>query len=350
MLAKGPDEVHPANPVAQMSKSVEQDINLLRATEIFVVAAETGSMTSAGAILGMTQSAISQQIHNLETSIGTALFDRDLRPLSLTMAGSMMFERAKRLLVEANDLRAAMRSTFAIPIPHLRLGVLASISGSLVAPLVFELLDKLVAKSVSVWTGFGTDHQRSLQNRALDLILIADPLYELAGLERYEIFSEPFVLVVPQALASDKITFASLVKSLPLIRHSIRSPVGMQIAQNLRRLRVVAPPYVEFDSIESIVAAVSLGRGWAISTPMLLLQGMRPPYSVAVRPLPSGDFSRSFALIARSGELGSVASEVARMARTITREVIVPTVCTFAPFVKEQFDIPIERDSDRSAL
>jgi DNA-binding transcriptional LysR family regulator len=329
-----------------MPKAVEQEINLLRATEIFVVVAETGSMTSAGAILGMTQSAISQQIHNLETSIGTPLFDRDLRPLCLTMAGSMMFERAKRLLLEANDLRAAMRSAFAIPIPHLRLGVLASVSGSLVAPLVFELLDKVAAKSVSVWTGFGSDHQRSLQNRALDLILIADPLYELAGLERHELFSEPFVLVVPPALAAEKISFASLLKSMPLIRHSIRSPVGMQIEQNLRRLRVDAPPYVEFDSIESIIAAVSIGRGWAVSTPMLLLQGLRPPYSVAVRPLPSGGFSRSFALIARSGELGNVPSEIARLARTITRDVIVPAICTFAPFVKQQFEIPTAGDTD----
>src|SRR5438132_4923583 len=330
-----------------MPKAVEQEINLLRATEIFVVVAETGSMTSAGAVLGMTQSAVSQQIHNLETSIGTELFDRDSRPLCLTMAGSMMFERAKRLLLEANDLRAAMRSAFAIPIPHLRLGVLASVAGSLVAPLVFELLDKLSAKSVSVWTGFGNDHQRSLQNRALDLILIADPVYEPAGLERHELFSEPFVLVVPPTLATDQITFASLLKSLPLIRHSIRSPVGMQIEQNLRRLRVAAPPYVEFDSIESIVAAVSLGRGWGISTPLLLLQGLRRPHSVAVRPLPSGGFSRSFALIARSGELGNVPTEIARVARTITRDVIVPSICTFASFAKEQFEIPTAGDSER---
>lgn len=329
-----------------MPRTADQEINLLRATEIFVVVAECGSMTSAAAILGMTQSAISQQMHNLETSIGTALFDRDIRPLCLTMAGSMMFERAKRLLNEANDLRASMRSAFGIPIPHLRIGVLASVSGTLVAPLVFELLDRLVAKSVSVWTGFGNDHQRSLQNRELDLILIADPLYELAGLERHEIFSEPFVLVVPQALAAQKLTYASLLKSLPLIRHSIRSPVGMQIAQNLRRLRVDAPPYIEFDSIESIIAAVSLGRGWAISTPTLLLQGLRHPSKVAVRPLPSGEFSRSFALVARSGELGNVIGEIARLARTIMGEVIVPTICAFAPFVKQQLAIPTERDTD----
>ena len=66
--------------------------------------------------------------------------------------------------------------------------------------------------------------------------------------------------------------------------------------------------------------------------------------------MPGGNFamfSRSFALIARSGELGNVPSEIARVARTITRDVIVPSICTFAPFAKEQFEIPTAGDSER---
>src|SRR5271169_1943249 len=100
-----------------MFKAPEQNINLLHALEIFVIVAEQGSMTSAGAILGMTQPAISQQMHSLELSIGAALIDRELRPLRLTMAGSMMFDRAQRLLLDAKDLRISMRTAFAIPIP-----------------------------------------------------------------------------------------------------------------------------------------------------------------------------------------------------------------------------------------
>jgi DNA-binding transcriptional LysR family regulator len=329
-----------------MVKISKQEINLLHMLEIFVLVAEQGAMTSAGDILGMTQSAISQQIHNLEASIGTRLFDRDLRPLRLTAAGSMMFDRAKQLLLDAKNLRTAMRSAFGIPLPHLRIGVLASVAGSLVAPLVSELLDKLSVKRVSVWTGFGHEHQRSLQNRELDLILIADPLYEPAGLERHEVYSEPFVLVIPPKMAADKTGFPGLIKALPLIRHSLRSPVGLQIEQHLRRLRVTAPLYVELDSIESIVASVSLGRGWAITTPTLLLQGLRPPYSVDVRPLPSPGLSRSLVLIARSGELGGIPDAVAQLARKITREHLLPRICEFAPFVEKQFEIPAAKDAD----
>ena len=330
-----------------MAKTLDPDIDLLHALEIFVVVAEQGSMTAAGSVLGMTQSAISQQMHNLELSIGTALIDRELRPLRLTVAGSMLFDRAKQLLLDATTLRMSMRTALAIPIPHLRLGMLGSIGGSLAAPLVFELLDTRAAKSIAVRTGFGDDHQRALQNREVDLIVIVDPLYELGGLERHELFTEPFVLVVPAGFRAGAVTYAGLLESLPLIRHSIRSPIGLFIEQHLRRVRIAAPLHVEFDSIDAIVAAVSLGRGWAITTPTLLLQALRSQSAVSVRPMPAPGLNRSFALIARGGELGDLPAGVARLARRIVRETVVPRIAEFAPFAGRLFEFPTPLDERR---
>jgi DNA-binding transcriptional LysR family regulator len=322
-----------------MSNGTGPEINFLRALEVFVAVADTGSMTSAGRVLRMTQSAISQQIHNLEDSIGAPLIDRHLRPLRLTVAGSMLLDRARRLLLEAKDMQSAIRSTLAVPIPQLRLGALGSIVGSLVPPLVFALLDRMPIKSVSVWSGFASDHQRALLNRDLDLIIIADPLYEVTGLERHELFSEPFIILVPPFVAASKVTLPLLSKSLPLIRHSMRSPVGLKIEQHLRRLRLAPPLYVEFDSIESIVASVSLGKGWAISAPTLLLQGIRDTGRIGVYPLPAPGLRRSFALISRSDELGSVPAEIAKLARKIVLDDLLPRIETFAPFTRGQFNI-----------
>lgn len=323
-----------------MARTTDQDIDLLRALEIFVIVAEHGSMTAAGSLLGMTQSAISQQIQNLEASIGASLFDRDLRPLRLTAAGSMLFERARALLAEAKDLRASVRGALGVGLPRLRLGVLSSVAGSLVAPVVFDLLDRHVAKSVTVWSGFGSDHQRSLANRELDLILIADPLFAVAGLERHELYTEPFVLLVPASYVPDTTDVASIASRLPLIRHSLRSPVGVQVEQYLGRLRIEAPAYVEFDSIESIVEAVAKGRGFAITTPTLLVQGVREGHAVQVHPLRAPAPTRSFALIARAGELGTLPAEIARTARAALRDVVLPRVRAIAPFAEALIEFP----------
>ena len=325
-------------PQDRAGPELAPEINLLRALEIFVTVAETGSMTTAGKSLRMTQSAISQQIKNLEEAIGTSLIDRDLRPLRLTTAGSMLLERARKLLFDAKDMQSAIRSTFALPIPQLRFGVLSSISGSLVPPLVFALLEKVAIKSISVWSGLGMDHQRALLNRDLDLVLIADPLYEIEGLERHELFVEPFLLLLPASFQGQSPGLGQLARTLPFIRHSTRSPIGLKIEQHLRRLRIAAPMFVEFDAIESIIAAVSLGKGWAITTPMLLLQGLKT-HAVTIQPLPSPGLSRGFALLSREGELGMVPSQMAELARRIMQRDLLPRVMEFAPFAKEQFKI-----------
>ncbi|WP_158808691.1 LysR family transcriptional regulator [Beijerinckia sp. L45] len=50
--------------------------DVLKSLEIFLSVTETGSMTDASRRLGVTQSAISQQIKLLEADLGTPLFDR----------------------------------------------------------------------------------------------------------------------------------------------------------------------------------------------------------------------------------------------------------------------------------
>ena len=61
-------------------------IDLLRALEVFLAAADSGSMTTAARHLKITQSAISQQLKLLETEMRVTLMDRNTRPLRLTPA------------------------------------------------------------------------------------------------------------------------------------------------------------------------------------------------------------------------------------------------------------------------
>src|SRR6218665_4080959 len=63
------------------------DFNLFRAIEVFVAVVETRHVTQAAQMLGITQSAASQHLKNLETALGVRLFDRNLRPIELTRAG-----------------------------------------------------------------------------------------------------------------------------------------------------------------------------------------------------------------------------------------------------------------------
>ena len=70
------------------------DLNL-RSLNIFVQVAESGSISQSARRMGLTQSAVSQTIANLEQCIGVQLFDRDIRPMALTRSGTILLDKAR---------------------------------------------------------------------------------------------------------------------------------------------------------------------------------------------------------------------------------------------------------------
>ena len=71
------------------------DLDVLRT---FVAIAETGSFTLAANAVFRTPSAVSMQIKKLEETLGSVLFSRDARSVSLTQDGEMLMGFARRML------------------------------------------------------------------------------------------------------------------------------------------------------------------------------------------------------------------------------------------------------------
>lgn len=106
----------------------------LTAVRAFEAAARHGSFTSAAAELGMTQAAVSYQIRVLEDRVGTTLFRRRARGVSLTPDGARLAERAgeameilRQAFAEARNMSDEMLvisvlATFAVRVLAPRLG------------------------------------------------------------------------------------------------------------------------------------------------------------------------------------------------------------------------------------
>ena len=69
-----------------------------------VATARYGSFTAAAARIGVTQSAITKSVADLERQLGFLIFNRTARGILLTAQGRMFVERAGRLIEEASDL------------------------------------------------------------------------------------------------------------------------------------------------------------------------------------------------------------------------------------------------------
>ncbi|MEB5923022.1 MULTISPECIES: LysR family transcriptional regulator [Franconibacter] len=75
----------------------------LRQLRIFVAVAQAGSFSRAGSQIGLSQSAVSHSIKELEMQTGVRLLDRTTREVVLTEAGQQLAVRLQRLLDELSS-------------------------------------------------------------------------------------------------------------------------------------------------------------------------------------------------------------------------------------------------------
>lgn len=122
----------------------------LRAMAVFAHVVNHGSFSGAGRELGITTSAVSQQIRTLETDLGVTLLNRSTRKLSLTEAGVSFYHFAKvmvKVSQEAKDNISQLRD---------------DLSGTLRIATTSELARQHILPALSDWLN---------QNNGLSLYL-----------------------------------------------------------------------------------------------------------------------------------------------------------------------------------
>jgi LysR family transcriptional regulator, transcription activator of glutamate synthase operon len=95
----------------------------LRTLAYVEAVARLGSFTKAAQEVHVAQPAVSAQIAGLERELGVRLFTRARRGVSLTDAGARVVEHARRMLVQAERLRADVDDLRGLRTGRLRLGV-----------------------------------------------------------------------------------------------------------------------------------------------------------------------------------------------------------------------------------
>ncbi|MCP4384197.1 MAG: LysR family transcriptional regulator [Hyphomicrobiales bacterium] len=88
----------------------------------FLAVAQTGTTTAAAKQLNVAQSAVTKRIANLEHELGTALFLRGHRGMSLTEAGKMFLSRATLIEREYRDGKDEVSAIASAGLSNLRIG------------------------------------------------------------------------------------------------------------------------------------------------------------------------------------------------------------------------------------
>jgi LysR family transcriptional regulator for metE and metH len=81
----------------------------MRHLQLIRAVAEAGSLTKAGAVLNLTQSALSHQLRDIESRLGAQLFARNGRRLTLTTAGETLLDTARTVVPLIEKTEEAIR-------------------------------------------------------------------------------------------------------------------------------------------------------------------------------------------------------------------------------------------------
>lgn len=159
----------------------------------FVSLAQTGSFTRSAEALHLTQPALSRSVQALEEELGETLFDRIGRRSELTPFGQGLLERARRTLLEADELATTGRHMRAGRAGTLRIGLGSGPGAMLMTPLLHTIATDHPRLQVAISRGHTALLAEALRARELDALVVdarslapavdlrVDTLYEMRG-------------------------------------------------------------------------------------------------------------------------------------------------------------------------
>ncbi|MDC7826147.1 LysR family transcriptional regulator [Pseudomonas sp. BLCC-B13] len=140
----------------------------LKRMALFATVVDRGSMVGAAEVLGMTASAVSQQIRKLEESTQVSLLHRTTRKLTLTEAGASFYESCAQVLALAEQAEQRLAELRDAPVGELRIAAPVGLPGKLLSEALAPLLRAHPGLSLRL---FFHDEMIDLIERRIDLAI-----------------------------------------------------------------------------------------------------------------------------------------------------------------------------------
>ena len=274
----------------------------VRHLRLVAAVADTGSVTQAARRLHLTQSALSHQLRDIETRLGTALFARTVRRMVATPAGERLLATARRVLGElaaverelgaaASDVGVARVATECYTCYHWLPGVLR------------EFRERWPRVELRIVPEVTADPVGALRSDALDVAIVHRTPEDEAGALRYTaLFDDEMAVIVPpghrlaeapyvrpEDLAEEHLILYATPHSESTVLARILAPAGVTPKQ-LSRIQLT----------EAILELVQARLGVTVLSRWAVAPQLRAGTLVAV-PLTAGGFKRQWGAVTRRG-------------------------------------------------
>jgi DNA-binding transcriptional LysR family regulator len=266
-----------------------------RQLRTFVAIAELRHFARAASLCNLSQPAVSHQMALLEQELGAKLLNRAARRVSLTVAGEVFLEEARRILAALDRAHERMQEVSRGAIGRIRLGATAT-------PGLYWL-PPLLSKYREAHTNYDLRYEiaplhaiaERVARNDLDMAIVAGPLPS-SELQSRRLTRDELVIVAPpeSALARRRSVKAAQLESETWLLREEGSDTRRQQNAWWHRHRLAPTRTMTFENPDAVKRAVTAGLGIAMVSRLTIAEELAAgrlvtlPVSTA---LPVRDFS-----------------------------------------------------------
>ena len=231
---------------------------------VFHTVAKCGSLTKAAEELYISQPAVSQAIKQLESQLGTTLFNRTHRGMELSVQGGKIIfpkvEEALSLLDSAENTLIELKTTATGTI---RVGATDSIFSNILADKIAEYHDKYPAVKFDLITGTTLDTIAQLKDNKCDIVFLNLPIDDkgimLSG--SVSLLSDIFVANERFSELKDRAVSIKTLQQYPLLMMEGNTVARRAVDGYLATLGLTLTPDIEVANWDLMLKLAVKGMG-----------------------------------------------------------------------------------------
>jgi len=234
----------------------------------FYYVAKLGSFTKAANATSRTQSAISQQIKNLEEELGCQLLERiGKRKLRLTSAGERFFKFSENILERYDSLTEELNELKSLQIGHLRMAAPFTTLYHLFPFALKSYIKKFPDVELTILDRSQQDILNLIKNGDIDLGLVLESIVQtdLTAL-RWKKVRTVLMTPIGHPLAKVKRVTLKQIGKYPLILPPINLKYRSNLEEKFQKLGIDYRIIMESSNVELSSLYVEMGLGISFAT------------------------------------------------------------------------------------
>lgn len=273
----------------------------LETAKLFCDVMELKNFSRAAEIRGISQSAVSQQIAQLEIEYKMQLVNRKKRPLELTEAGEIFLRACRDIIERCQQLNSEIAELSQLS-SKIHLAAIFSIGMHTLQPYVKKFMGIYPDVNLAVQYNDAKEIYDRLLRGSIDIGLVALPRRD-KNIEVYPFKNETMLLVCApdHPLAQETKIDIHHLQGEKFIGFSTEVPSRHQIDSMLKKYNVSVRIVMEFDNIETIKRAVEINAGVSI-LPKPCLRGELASGTLKAISFSNEHFFRPTGIIVRKGK------------------------------------------------